>query len=148
SRAALEAQTANAPAVSRRTVDLTAGVWPGDFNGDGITDLAGGRRVMLGNGDGTFRSPIDIGYPGNVLAVGDFNRDGKLDVVAAQGAPNSETAIVLGNGDGTFGTAWRVSTGVAIVLIADLDGDGYRDLVLGTEDDVRVFPNRGTGTFT
>jgi hypothetical protein len=26
--------------VSRRIVDLTGGMWPGDFNGDGVTDLA------------------------------------------------------------------------------------------------------------
>jgi hypothetical protein len=135
------------PMVLRRNVELTGGVWPGDFNGDGVTDLAGGSRVQLGNGDGTFKAPTDIGYPGAVLGVGDFNRDGKLDVVAAQGRPSYEVAVVLGNGDGTFGSSWHVSTGASYALSADLDGDGNRDVVLGNEDDVRVFQNLGTGSF-
>jgi hypothetical protein len=72
----------------------------GDFNGDGKLDLAGvfynleGNQsetlmIALGNGDGTFRSPIEIAagflasegfLPG--VGVGDFNGDGKLDLIA------------------------------------------------------------------
>jgi hypothetical protein len=72
----------------------------GDFNGDGKLDLAGAYydvegnnsqtlMIALGNGDGTFRSPIEVAagflsiegsLPG--LGVGDFNGDGKLDLIA------------------------------------------------------------------
>ena len=53
----------------------------GDFNGDGIPDLAigtsGTLQILLGNGDGTFRAlaPEEVKAIGNV-AVGDFNGDG------------------------------------------------------------------------
>jgi hypothetical protein len=59
----------------------------GDFNGDGFPDLAvtngadlGTISVLLGNGDGTFRAPLNYaagGTPARV-AVGDFNGDGHL----------------------------------------------------------------------
>jgi hypothetical protein len=72
----------------------------GDFNGDGKLDLAGvyynldGNNsatlmIALGNGDGTFQPPIEVadGFlnpdftpPG--VGFGDFNGDGKLDLIA------------------------------------------------------------------
>src|SRR5437879_9667242 len=70
----------------------------GDFNGDGKPDLAvanigsmrdnhtdGNVSVLLGNGDGTFRSAVNYGA-GSVprsVTVSDFNGDGKLDLAVA-----------------------------------------------------------------
>jgi hypothetical protein len=62
-----------------------------DFNGDGKLDLAiidqlqNSVDVMLGNGDGTFQSQPShsIGSGGGCFALaGDFNRDGKQDLIA------------------------------------------------------------------
>ena len=63
----------------------------GDFNGDGKLDLvtanagADDVSVLLGNGNGTFQAPTNIGIGSNPqsVAVGDFNGDGKLDLAVA-----------------------------------------------------------------
>jgi hypothetical protein len=81
----------------------------GDFNGDGVPDLAvanyAGVSVLLANGDGTFGPKADYAAAGNgqfpAVAVGDFNGDGLADLVRV----NSDTdrgGVLLGNGDGTF----------------------------------------------
>jgi hypothetical protein len=68
-----------------------------DVNGDGNVDLVtDGVSVLLGNGDGTFRKGANIPTSGSgSVNLGDFNRDGKLDIAAG-------LSLLLGNGDGTF----------------------------------------------
>ena len=76
-----------------------------DFNGDGIADLAvacgSGVRVLLGNGDGTFRTP-PISYVAGVrlfsVAVGDFNRDGLPDLAVANYDSNGGVSILINDG--------------------------------------------------
>ena len=82
----------------------------GDFNGDGVADLAivnsgdDNVTIFLGNGDGTFvpsDSKPSTGEQPQAVAIGDFNGDGKLDLATANAGDNTVT-ILLGAGDGTF----------------------------------------------
>jgi FG-GAP-like repeat/FG-GAP repeat len=119
----------------------------GDFNQDGKLDLAalyntpigfGIRRirVLLGNGDGTFR----YGWNQTILlplfiAGGDFNNDHRLDL-ALLGRGGQVTSnflyILLGNGDGTFQNklTFSLTTIPSSMVSADLNHDGRGDVVL------------------
>ena len=82
----------------------------GDFNGDGIPDLAvtdhanGTVSIFLGNGDGVFtlKSTLTTGMWPNSVVVGDFNGDGIPDLAVANYESGGEVQIFIGNGDGTF----------------------------------------------
>src|SRR5262249_6593201 len=72
------------------TGGLSGYVTATDLNGDGKLDLLTANSnnnigVLLGNGDGTFRAGPTYATPAylQAVAVGDFNSDGKLDIVAA-----------------------------------------------------------------
>ena len=104
--------------------------------------------ILLGKGDGTFqpRVPYAVGAFPQVVAVSDFNGDGKLDLVSAN--HNSKNVSVLhGNGDGTFQTAvnYTVGSSPEAVAVGDLNGDGAPDLAVANLNDnnVEVLFNSG-----
>jgi FG-GAP-like repeat len=129
-----------------------------DFNGDGNLDIAVAQgqassyvSVLLGNGDGTLQPVVQ--YEGGVgrsyaVAVGDFNKDGKLDIAVAGG---SNISILFGNGDGTFQPAAIVSYGSYgtpnTFAIADFNGDGNLDMAISENDYLAVILSNGDGTF-
>jgi hypothetical protein len=145
-----------------------AEVLTGDFNGDGKKDLLVHGLVLLGNGDGTFTvgTPVTSDTTFNftssiaVVAVGDVNKDGKLDVVVSQ---PGFVALFYGNGDGTFtaGPRYAALPDYMQVSITDVDGDGNPDIILGTSTggiytdggyDIQpplfqILMGRGDGTF-
>jgi len=149
--------------------DSTVAVATGDFNGDGKLDvvtLGSGSYldVMLGNGDGTFQTPItnNVAVSNDFLeaiAVGDFNGDHLLDVaIWAQNANtgNAEVHIYLGNGTGTFTysntysapASGNTNPGPNSIVAEDVNGDGKIDLVAMTPyNGVFVFLGNGDGTF-
>lgn len=136
----------------------------GDFNGDDKPDLAFANHeqksltVFLGDGQGSFRpsssSPVTVLSNPHThgVAAGDFNGDGKLDLVTDSWGENKVT-IVFGDGHGNFS-----SPGVQFavgkmpyqrVRAGDVNGDGKSDIIATNleGDNVTVLLSDGHGGF-
>ncbi len=138
-------------------VYYTQAVAIGDLNGDGHPDIvvasrcqsksdcpgsgSGGVGILMGNGDGTFQSPVIYSSGGIYaasVAIADLNGDGKLDLVVANGCLDVDcggggVSVLMGNGDGTFQPAIVYNSGgvgAVSVTIVDLSGNGKLDLVV------------------
>jgi regulation of enolase protein 1 (concanavalin A-like superfamily) len=144
--------------------ELDLGVFPADFNRDGRIDLIGGvdpfgapivdLMIAIGRGDGTFDPPRSLGFAGQPLAVADFNRDGRLDVVV-----RTSTHVILlpGRGDGTFSAPRTIQpletfSSEPLAVVADFTGDGRLDIGLpaatpGGEPRFGLYPGNGDLTF-
>ncbi len=140
-----------------------------DMNGDGKLDLIApdfstlSVAVFYGNGDGTF--PTSVEFPASVLnqttptgvAIGDFNRDGKPDIVTASATGccplRGGITVLLNPSNGAFAAPVQYDNpnGVdnGLVAVADMNGDGNLDVVESSEggNNVAVFLGNGDGTF-
>jgi FG-GAP-like repeat len=135
-----------------------------DLNSDGKLDMVVANErgsdvsVLLRDGKGGFSpargSPFPAGHNPNDLAVGDFNRDGRLDLAIA----NHETqhlTVLLGDGRGALAPAPSSPVSVVVrphvhgVATGDFNGDGNLDLVTDSwaEDRLVVVFGDGKGRF-
>jgi len=156
-----------AQVISLPSGNSTYSLAAGDLNHDGFLDLFvtnqsfclkqpcsfNGFAVLLGNGDGTFRStpvPSDTnGYnKATNLGVADFDKDGNPDLaLTSWDGVTGSALIALGNGDGTFQGLTEITLGAnpAAIAAADFNGDGLPDLAvpLISGDSVVVLLNTG-----
>jgi hypothetical protein len=143
----------------------------GDFNGDGIVDLAVANylyphstvSILLGKGDGTFGAAqsyavgvvLGGGDYATSVAVADFNGDGRLDLAVASSerdalASAGFVSVLFGNGDGTFQDAQNYGVGFFpnSVAVGDFNGDGHPDIAVANGGaTVSVLLANGDGTF-
>ena len=84
------------------------------------------------------------------VAVGDFNRDGNLDLAAVSYLPTANVSIFLGNGDGTFrvGASYAVGVQPFFAATASLRRNGILDLVVGDSLSAYVYVMLGNGDGT
>ena len=105
----------------------------------------------MGNGDGSFKTPV--AYAAGIfmtgVAVGDFNGDAKPDL-AVSDQSTAGVYILLGNGNGTFQPAVtrHLAGGSVSVAVADFNEDGKPDLAVTViSGDVAILEGKADGSF-
>ena len=135
----------------------------GDFNFDGIQDLAIANvgtaaaegqtiTVVLGQGRGVFGAPkkYQVGTHPTSVSVADINADGHDDLVVTN-RDSKCVQVLLGDGTGDFksGSAVPVSGGPRWSAVGDLNKDGALDIVTANwlSNTISVLIGKGDGTF-
>lgn len=131
------------PASSPAQLSWSKGTYPlrgrrverADFNGDGFQDLfihddLNTISVLLNTGNGTFDAThaFTLSQPLGDVALIDFNRDGKIDVVGCDG---ENLITLLGNGDGTLTLSQTFPVACSWMVSADFNHDGKPDIAVG-----------------
>ncbi|MCY3956541.1 MAG: FG-GAP-like repeat-containing protein [Nitrospira sp.] len=141
------------------------GLTVGDFNEDGHLDIATANSdsddvsVLLGNGNGTFRSSYSFGVGRSpmFLTTGDLNLDGTADLAVAETGAG-RVLILFGKGNGFFEepVPYPSGKGPTFLALGDVDGDDDLDVVVVNSGRFGHYPpfswsvlsNNGQGDFT
>jgi hypothetical protein len=140
------------------------GFTTGDFNGDGVTDLAlllnsasfalnTSVQILLGSTSGTFAPGASLpiaattgtasGFSLGPMAAVSLSDNGPLDLVVS----NTVLNVFRGDGKGNFTPTGSYAVGTTPLLFADLNGDGKQDLIAVGLAGVYILPGNGDGTF-
>jgi hypothetical protein len=129
----------------------------GDFNEDGVSDLALGNALsnnvslLLGTGTGAFSVPVnfDTGTGAYSAVVGDFDGDGHQDVAVAT---YNSVSVLRGTGTGALSAPIQSAVGgiASSARVGEFDGDGKPDLAVVNfdSDGVSVLLGTGSGSFS
>lgn len=135
-----------------------------DFNQDGSLDLvtansgsnANSLSLLLGDGKGNFRTATSLKVKGTqpfAVASGDFDRDGKLDLVSADAISDS-ISLFLGKGNGEFKDPTQFfvgNTSPIAIITGDFNGDKKLDVATGNAGvdsrGITVLYGNGKGDF-
>lgn len=145
---------------------------PVDLNGDGQIDLimsmrgyeeehTGRSRIFLNDGKMNFTDTtkdcglVEAGL--QIMGVGDFNRDGSLDLICLE--RGREVTVYLNDGKGKFTKLPGAVTGMekasrpiyanwGMAVMVDLDNDGIPDVIMNGRNFLYVLKGTGGGHFT
>lgn len=90
----------------------------------------------------SFSSPVDYPSNGSIsVAVGDFNQDGRPDIVYANRYDHNISVLIASGAQGNFNPPvnYAVGNNPSRLAISDLNADGSVDIVV---------PNRGSNTLS
>ncbi len=143
------------PPTSVAVGQLPGNLISADLNGDNILDLvtanalvsASNVSVLLGNGTGGFGSATNFaaGNAPRSLATGDFNGDGKPDLLV--GNSPAKVSVLISDGAGSFAVPVNVSVGnnPLSIGVGDFNNDGKLDFVTanGADNNVSILLGKG-----